>query len=540
MCAKKIEFCNSLFIEIYKLKLFIPEMTSTEQRIKELLRSRTKIHECEQHVGEEVSVLGWVMFVRKQNKRYFLKVYDSRRSRFRKILQIMFEKTPETQDYFSQLDHVTIGCSLLVKGLIVESPAKGQKIEMKGQEYHIIGTVHDASTFPSSKSELTMDYIRSIEHLECHTQLKSAIYSVRSTLELGIEKFFEMEDFAKSDMPLITFSECEGGCQPMQTTLFLTSGKLQDIPIITTLPKESIEYATLSERFASLDQNTPMLLVDFSKDFFGKKSCLTVSAQLELETHLAQGSIWTMTRAVRGEPSQTTRHLTEFSMIELEQISADSQDIIDISTKFIKFSMQYALDNCQEELEYLESYYKKPIFSRLSQFIQEDFAVITHAQVVTLCREQAEGTFVELPSYDADLGSEHEKFIADIYFKKPTIIRFYPKCVKAFYMPVITETLEESHGVEHVDSFDIIVPDVGELVGGSQRIHKYDDLIGRIHELGLDPEPLKFYTDLRKAGTVPHGGMGMGFERLIKFITCAESVKDCVAYPRYIGCGRKH
>lgn len=522
-------------------------MTTIEekQRIEELLRAKTKIHECEKHVGEEISIMGWVMFARKQGKRYFFKVYDSRKSRFSKILQIMFEKTPESQDYLAPLEHVTTGCSMLVRGLIVDSPAKGQKIEMKGLEYYILGTVHDTSSFPSAKSDLTMDYIRSIEHLECHVQLKSAIYSVRSTIELGTEKFFEMEDYTKCDMPLITFSECEGGCQPMQVSLFFTSGYLDDIPVRKSVLSVPIEpdvekvFTTLSEKFTSLDSDlckSPKLLVDFSKDFFGKKSCLTVSAQLELETQLPQGAVWTMTRAVRGEPSQTSRHLTEFSMVEIETVSADSSDIIDISTRYIKFCLQYAMDHCPEELAYLEDYYKKPVFSRLSRYIAEDFAVLTHREAVKLCIDQPIGTFIELPSYDGDLCSEHEKFLVDVHFCKPTIVRFYPKKVKAFYMPVVM-TID---GIEYVDSFDILVPDVGELVGGSQRIDDYDELIARINELGLDPEPLKFYTDLRRSGSVPHGGMGLGLERLVKFITGAESVKDCVPFPRFIGCGKRH
>jgi asparaginyl-tRNA synthetase len=430
-----------------------------------------------------------------------------------------------------------------VKGLIKPSPAKGQKIEMIGKEYYVLGMVKDPSTFPSAKSDLTMDYIRSIEHLECHIQLKSAIYSVRSELELATEKFFDLENYTKSDMPLITFSECEGGCQPMQTTLFFTSGKLHDIPTVQQIMDLSIssDFSTLSERFGKLSEDKPTLLVDFSKDFFGRKACLTVSAQLELETHLPQGKAWTMTRAVRGEPSQTSRHLCEFSMVELEvPFSTGSDDIIDVSVKYIKFCLQYALDHCKEELEYLEGYYSKPIISKLSRYIIEDFAVITHAQAVELILQQPSGTFTELPSYDSDLSSEHERFLTDTYFQKPTIVRFYPKLIKAFYMPVIKETLEESHGVEHVDSFDILVPDVGELVGGSQRIDDYAELMTRISELGLDPEPLKFYTDLRKSGSIPHGGMGLGFERLVKFVTSAESVKDCVPYPRFIGSGKKH
>jgi len=512
----------------------------TTQRINELLKQRIKIHMCEKYVNDEICVAGWVKFIRRQGKRYFLKVYDSKKSRHSSILQIMFEKTPELQEYFAPLEHVTTGCSILVKGFIKESPAKGQKIEMLGNEYYVLGYVKEASSFPSSKSDLTMDYIREISHLDCHIDVKSAIFSVRSAVELATEKFFEINDYTKSDMPLITFSECEGGCQPMQVSLFFTTGIINDIPVVEyKCDTKDTEYTSLSDKFSSLDVS-PKLLVDFSKDFFGKKSCLTVSAQLELETHLPQGGVWTMTRAVRGEPSQTSRHLTEFSMVELEKgFSTGSQDIIDISVEYIKFCLKYAMENCQDELEYLEKYYEKSIFERLSKFVSDDFATITHAQAVTLCLRQPEGTFNELPTYDGDLSSEHEKFLADIHFKRPTIIRFYPKKVKAFYMPVIPETIEESHNVEHVDSFDIIVPDVGELVGGSQRIHEYDELIKRIEELKIDHEPLKFYTDLRKSGSIPHGGMGMGLERLVKFITCAESVKDCVPYPRFIGCGKK-
>lgn len=509
-------------------------------QIMSLLQSRKKIQDCEQLVGQEIVVSGWVKFCRKQGKRYFFKIYDSRKSRYSKILQIMFEKTPETQEYLSPLDHVTTGYSILVRGLIVDSPARGQKIEMIGKEYHILGVAGD--TFPSAKSDLTMDYVRSIEHQDTHVTFKSAIYSVRSEMATATHKFFEEEGYTKSDMPLITFSECEGGCQPMQTTLLFSSGLLSDVPTVSKVFESDVsaDFATLSERFASLESK-PTLLVDFSKDFFGKKACLTVSAQLELETHLPQGDVWTWTRAVRGEPSQTSRHLCEFNMIELEHaFSTGAEAIIDISMKYIKYCLKYALDHCSEELGYLEEYYKKPIISTLSKYIADEPEIITHANVITLLKEQPIGVFSSVPDYGDDISSEHERWLTDVYFKSIVVVRKYPKLVKAFYMPVVPETIEESHGVEHVDSFDILVPGIGELVGGSQRIDDYSELMTRIAELGLDPEPLKFYTDLRKSGSIPHGGMGLGFERLIAFITCAESVKDCVPYPRYIGSGKKY
>jgi asparaginyl-tRNA synthetase len=514
-----------------------------DPRVKELLKQRTKVHEAEKHIGQEIVVFGWVMFSRVQTKRIFLKIAESRKSRMNPI-QILFERSEETNEYLKELMHVSAGFSLLIKGLVVECPpeAKGQRIEIKGSEYHILGNVFDPSTFPSTKSKLTPDYVRSIEHLDCFVPYKSAIYSVSSEMDSATEHFFTMKEFTQRDMPLITHSECEGGCQPMQVTLFLTSGSLLAIPTIPTVSNLPVhEFQTIGERFSTLtlaNESESMKLVDFSKDFFGKKAFLTVSSQLELETQLPQGSVWCVTIATRGEPSQTSRHLSTFKMIEMELISTGAEDIIEITIEYIKFCLRHALDKCREELEFLEGHYKKPIISKLEKYVTEDFAEITHAQAVELMLSQPVETFNELPTYDGDLSSEHEKFLTDVHFLKPVVVRKYPKMVKAFYMPVVKETPEESHGVEHVDCFDLLVPDVGELVGGSQRIDDYYELMERITELGLDPEPLKFYTDLRKYGSVPHGGMGLGFARLVKFITGAESVKDCVPFPRYIGSGK--
>jgi asparaginyl-tRNA synthetase len=228
-------------------------------------------------------------------------------------------------------------------------------------------------------------------------------------------------------------------------------------------------------------------------------------------------------------------------MIEIEKrFSRSAKDIMDISDKCIKHCISYILTHCSKQMSFLDKFYGKDHISELQRYIDLPF-IITHAEVVTMLIEDAKNgivTFTDLPKYDKDLASEHEKYLTDIKYKHPVIVTKYPKIVKPFYAPVIIETKEESHGVEHVDSFDILVPCVGELVGGSQRIHKYDELIKRIDELGLDKKPLQFYIDLRKYGSVPHGGMGMGFERLISFITGASNVKDCVAFPKYMSCGK--
>jgi asparaginyl-tRNA synthetase len=258
---------------------------------------------------------------------------------------------------------------------------------------------------------------------------------------------------------------------------------------------------------------------------------------MELETQLPLGDVWTVTRAVRGEPSQTSKHLCEFSMIEFEKrFSSSAEDIIQMSEKCIKHCIQYTLSTCVRELSLLETKLGKPIVSKLEKYLHTPFVRITHAKAVEMIHQQKE-LFNVIPSYADDLSSEHEKFIVD-HFQLPVVVQKYPKLVKAFYMPVVKETLDESHGVEHVDSFDILVPEIGELVGGSQRIHDADQLIDRIRELGLDEKPLEFYIELRRIGTIPHGGMGMGFERLVRFVTGVDSVKDCVPFPRYMGCGK--
>ena len=483
---------------------------------KQLLKSRISVSSItELTVGQSVVVGGWVLFSRRQQQLVFVKLSDSAESKFAP-LQVIFKKS-DYPEAFDTLEHLCVGYSLLVKGTIVLSPAKGQKFEMQAEQFVILGKVDQPSLFPSAKAELTTEYTRStVAHLECHLPFKAAIYSTREKLMRAIERFFVIHKYGKRDMPLITFSECEGGCQPMQATLFLTSGKLLDIPM-----KD--------------DKST----VDFTKDFFGTKASLTVSAQLELETQLPLGDSWTVTRAIRGEPSQTTKHLCEFTMIELEKaFSSGSRDIIDITEKLIKYCIKFALQHCDQELAFLETKYGKPLRDTLKTYFETSFVEITHAEAITMIKAQSE-KFTVIPSYEDDLSSEHEKFIVDLY-KLPVVVKKYPKAVKAFYMPVVQETLEESHGVEHVDSFDILVPDVGELVGGSQRIDDIDELTHRIKELSLDEKALEFYIDLRRKGSIPHGGMGMGFERLIKFITGAESVKDCVPFPRYLGSGKSH
>lgn len=503
-----------------------PQIESQMESLDQLLSQKVEIENIgELQIGQTITIAGWIHIMRWQKKLLFAKINDSATTRL-KPLQVIFEVTKEpVKGYYTQLQSICKGTSIIIKGLIVKSPGSEQQIEMLCQQYLIIGHVDDPIHYPlaGTHSE-NVEHLRDWPELECFSQVKSTIYDIRTGLEEAIVLFFKQEKYRKVDLPVITFSECEGGCQPLQATLFLTDNNKSSISTKLTANNEQTDC------------------IDFSKDFFGAKASLTVSAQLELETRLPLGNVWTMTRAFRGEPSQTTKHLCEFSMIEFEKrFSRSGVDIMDISETLIKFCIQYVLDKYETHLDFLQKFYKNDHITKLQQYLSTPFIRITHAQAVTLMLDQVSNKsveFNELPAYDKDLGSEHEKYLTDTFYQLPVIVAKYPEMVKAFYMPQINETPEESHGVAHVDCFDILVPSVGELVGGSQRIYKTDELIARIMERGLDMEPLQFYINLRKYGSVPHGGAGIGFERLIKFITGAENVKDCVAFPRFMNCGK--
>jgi asparaginyl-tRNA synthetase len=469
-------------------------------------------------IGTTITICGWVETARFSKKTAFIKLYDSWKTHLEPI-QIVFQIVPVESD---ELLKLTTGDSIKITGQVVKSPKEGQQIELHATSYQILGKVYDPSTYPIAKTDLTLTHLRKFPHLECQSVTKSAIYGIRHTLKHAIELFFEQKGFTKTDMPLITFSECEGGCDPLQVTLHLTSGKTDMIPVI----QKSTE-------------------IDFREDFFAKKAFLTVSGQLELETHQFLGPVYTETRAVRGEPSDTTKHLGEFTMIEMEIPFIESaKDVSSVSEQLIQFCIKYVLEDkyCSKALDLLAKKQEIPIKKLLTDYSEKPFQTITHRGAVSLLKKMVEEKkveFTKMPAYDEDMGTEHERFLADVHFAHPVIITQYPKDVKSFYMPVIDKfTTPEGKVIEVVDCFDIIVPGVGELVGGSARIHKYEELIERITSAGMDIDPLQFYVDLRKCGSVPHGGMGMGFERLIKFITCVDSVRDCVAYPRYYKSGK--
>jgi asparaginyl-tRNA synthetase len=468
-------------------------------------------------IGSTITIAGWVETARFSKKTAFVKLYDGWKSHIDPI-QIVFQIVPGNDELLK----LSTGDSMTITGVVIKSPKEAQPFEIHATSYKILGKVYDPSTYPIAKTELSLKHLRSFPHLECQSATKSAIYGIRYTLKHAIETFFEQKGFTKTDMPLITFSECEGGCQPLQATLLLTSGKTDDIPTI--------------------DKTTQ---IDFREDFFAKNAFLTVSGQLELETHQFLGPVYTETRAVRGEPSDTSKHLGEFTMIEMEIPFIESaKDVSSLSEELIQFCIKYVLQDkyCSKAIDMLAKKQCIQLKDLLTVYSEKSFETITHRDAVTLLHQMVKDgkiEFTSMPDYHEDMGTEHERFLTDIHFKHPVIVTQYPKDVKSFYMPVIDSfTSPDGKVIEVVDCFDILVPGVGELVGGSARIHKAEELIQRIESAKLDMDPLQFYVDLRKCGSVPHGGMGMGFERLIKFVTGVDSVRDCVAYPRFYKSGK--
>lgn len=481
--------------------------------------SRTPIYTLvPSFVGQQITVWGWVKFSRRQGKLVFLKIYDSWAHEVQVVID--FRSGKFSDEEMTALKQIQIGWSVSVTGLFKDSPAPGQPFEISADKVEIIGKVDDQATYPLAKTDHTMEHFRHYPQLECRSLEKSTIYGLRDIMMQATHAFFHSKGFGERFMPLITFSECEGGCQPMQCTLLLTDKKHSSIPQV-----KSTEGEVKDE-------------VDFSKDFFGSCAFLTVSGQLELETQLPLGPGYTLTKAVRGEPSTTSKHLCEFTMLEIEHLSESSKDVVDVTEEYIKYVLCTLLSQFRSHLEYLESKFEKGLVEKLELCVTKPFLRKTHAECITILQEQKDVKFETEPVYDGDLASEHERYLVDVYFKSPVVVTRYPKKIKSFYMPLVEETSEESHGVEHVDCFDILVPGLGELVGGSQRIHKLDELEARIQEQGLDPVALDFYIDMRRKGTMPHGGMGLGIERLVKYVTGAPSVKDCVPFPRYYGSGK--
>ena len=444
-------------------------------------------------IGSDVSVMGWVRTRRGNKHVQFVALNDG--STIRNI-QIVFDMQRFSED---QLRPVTTGSSIHVTGKLVESMGKGQTCEIQAETLEIFGTA-DPEIYPLQKKGHTLEFLREKAHLRPRTNTFGAVLRVRSALAFAIHKFFQERGFFYLHTPLITASDCEGAGAMFQVT--------------------------------TLDLNNPPRLedgsVDYSSDFFGKPAALTVSGQLEGELGAtALGAIYTFGPTFRAENSNTPRHLSEFWMIEPEIAFYDITDNMDLAEDFIKYCVSYALDNCRDDLEFLQQMYDPELISRLEEVVKSEFVRLTYTEGVEILKNS--GRKFEFPvDWGTDLQSEHERYLVEEHFKRPVILTDYPKEIKAFYM-------KQNEDGRTVRAMDVLFPKIGEIIGGSEREADYDKLQQRIEQLNIPMKDMWWYLDTRRFGTVPHSGFGLGFERLVLFVTGMTNIRDVIPFPRTPG-----
>lgn len=444
-------------------------------------------------VGSEITLRGWARSRRDSKGITFIELNDG--SRF-KNMQLVVEAGAVPEDTLKQ---VTTGSSIAASGVLVESPAKGQAVELKVASVHVYGTA-DPATYPLQKKGHTLEFLREISHLRVRSNTFGAAFRVRNALTRAIHTFFQERDFLYVQTPIITTSDCEGAGQMFGVTTF----NLQQPP------------------------RTPDGTLDWQQDFFAKPAYLTVSGQLEGEIFASAFSrIYTFGPTFRAENSNTPRHLAEFWMIEPEMAFYELEDNMRLAEEFLKYIIRCVLERCREDLEFFNQFIEKTVLATLEQVAQADFGHITYTDAVAELKKS--GRNWEFPvAWGNDLQTEHERFLSEEIFKKPVIVADYPKAIKPFYMRVNDDN-------KTVRAMDVLVPRVGEIIGGSQREERYDVLSQRLRDSGLDEKSYWWYLDLRRYGTVPHSGFGLGLERMMMYLTGLKNIRDVIPFPRTPG-----
>ncbi|MBB70992.1 MAG: asparagine--tRNA ligase [Legionellales bacterium] len=458
----------------------------TTHIIKHLLRGDVK-------AGETVTVKGWVK-TRRDSKAgiSFLQVHDG--SCFDPIQAVI----PNTLDnYQSDVLQLTAGCSVAVTGVLAESQGKGQAYEIQATHVEVIGWVEDPDTYPISPKHHTLEYLREVAHLRPRTNTIGAVARVRNCAAQAIHNYFNDNGYLWLHTPIITASDCEGAGE-----LFRVS---------------TLDLANLPR--------TDKGNVDFSEDFFGKEAFLTVSGQLNAEAYAcALSKVYTFGPTFRAENSNTSRHLAEFWMVEPELAFADVNDMATLSEGLLKAIFQTVLDQCPDDMAFFAKRVKDDVITRLEHFIASPFEVIDYTEAVKLL--EASGKKFEFDvTWGVDLQSEHERYLAEEKIGRPVVVMNYPKCIKAFYMRLNDDN-------KTVAAMDVLAPGIGEIIGGSQREERLDVLDKRISEVGIEADTMQWYRDLRRYGTVPHAGFGLGFERCLNYITGLGNIRDVIPFPR--------
>jgi len=455
-------------------------------------------------IGRKISVCGWVRTMRDQKQVMFIELNDGSCPGG---LQVVLD--PAVPGYESLKGQCGTGASLKCTGKLVKSPAAKQPVELllkDGDDSVVLFGGVDATDYPMAKGKHSMEFLRSIGHLRPRATVISSVARVRNALAHATHEFFRSRDFVYVHTPLITAADCEGAGEMFQVTTLLAEAEEKGLP--------------------RGEGNK----IDYSKDFFGKPSFLTVSGQLSVENYCcALSNVYTFGPTFRAENSHTSRHLAEFWMIEPELAFADIKDDMDCAEEYLKYCVRYAMEHNRADLEFFERQVEKGLIARLENLLESPFARLTYTEAIEILIKESKKAKFKVPvEWGMDLGSEHERYLAEKIYKKPTILYNYPMGIKAFYM-----RLNEDQ--KTVAAMDVLAPGIGEVIGGSQREERLDVLDRRITEMGLEPKDYWWYRDLRRFGTVPHAGFGLGFERLIMLTTGIENIRDVIPYPRYPG-----
>jgi len=444
-------------------------------------------------VGSEIVVRGWVRSRRDSKGVTFIELNDG--SRF-KSMQLVVEAGAISDE---TLKHVTTGSSIEAIGRLVESPAKGQAVELKVTAFQVYGSA-DPATYPLQKKGHTLEFLREISHLRVRSNTFGAAFRVRNALTHAIHLFFQERGFLYVQTPIITTSDCEGAGQMFNVTTL----NMQQPP------------------------RTADGKVDWQQDFFAKPAYLTVSGQLEGEIFASAFSkVYTFGPTFRAENSNTPRHLAEFWMIEPEMAFYQLDDNMRLAEEFLKYIIRYVLEQCREDLEFFNQFIEKSVLATLEHVAESDFGHMTYSDAVAELKKS--GKTWEFPvQWGNDLQTEHERYLSEEVFKKPVIVTDYPREIKAFYMRLNDDD-------KTVRAMDVLVPRVGEIIGGSQREERYEVVLRRLRETGLDEKPYWWYLDLRRFGTVPHSGFGLGLERMMMYLTGLKNIRDVIPFPRTPG-----
>ncbi len=455
-------------------------------RIAECLQSEVPINEC--------SIAGWVRTKRESKENIFIEINDG------SCLANLQVVVGVGDSYFETAQRLHTGASVYIHGSLVASPAQGQKWELKPVVITVFGDADQS--YPLQKKRHSFEFLREIAHLRPRTNTMGAIMRIRNQVSYAIHTFFQHKGFLYVHTPIITTSDCEGAGEMFQVTTL----DLRNLPVVNGS-------------------------IDYTQDFFGAKAALTVSGQLEGELlAMASGYIYTFGPTFRAENSNTTRHLSEFWMVEPEMAFATLQDDCSLAEEFLRFVFTWVLEKCKEDMQFFDERIKPGIIKNLELIVSSSFEIVTYTEAIEKLK-QSRDSFEFPVHWGMDLQTEHERWLTEKYFKKPIIVIHYPKAIKAFYMKLNDDN-------NTVRAMDVLVPGVGEIIGGSEREDRYDVLIARMKEMELNPDDYWWYLDIRKFGSAPHAGFGLGFERAIQFITGMQNIRDVIPFPRTPGNAR--